>query len=297
MRALVYDAPSGGQGGLRTYVTAPATWHVLPALGGLSLDLMHGTLYVSPRLPTGQTVMRLPAFFPRFWGTLDYDSVAHRLALHVDRVFPADDPSDLPLTLTQIAADGDAPLLALPAPFQIAPGATLDLSSYLARLAPPAVSEAVAFSVRAVIHRPGLSSDGWTLTDNLHDSPELAAAFGAVALDGNPATRWTTNRAMQPGDALTLDMGKSQRVAKITLDSTASPNDYPRGYTVEASPDGKTWTEVARATSAQAESSVQKGVLAISFTPTNARFLRITNLGTAVGLFWSVHELTVEGPP
>jgi len=31
--------------------------------------------------------------------------------------------------------------------------------------------------------------------------------------------------------------------------------------------------------------------------PTDARFLRMTNLGTAVGLFWSVHELTVEGAP
>ena len=295
--SLVYDAPSGNQGGLRTYVTGPTTWHVLPALGGLSLDLMHGTLYVSPRLPTGQTAMRLPVFFPRFWGILEYDTAARRLALHVDRVFPAGDPSDLPLTLTQIAADGDAPVLPLPRPFEITPGATLDLSPYLARLAPPAASEAVTFSVRAVVHRPGLPSDGWTLADNLHDSPELAAAFGALALDGDPATRWTTNRAMQPGDALTLDMGKSQRVAKITLDDAASPSDYPHGYTVEASPDGKTWTEIARATPAQAEAAQQKGVLAVSFPPTDARFLRITNLGTVPGLFWSLHELTVEGPP
>ena len=309
--SLVYDAPTGAQGGLRTYVTCPTTWHVLPALGGLSLDLLHGTLFVSPRLSAGQTTMRLPVYFPRFWGTLDYDATARRLTLHVDRVFPSDAPTErtlyhvpgptdggeAPLTLTQVAADGDSPPIPLPQPFTVTEGATLDLSPLLARLAPPAHSPPVTFAVRAAVHRPGLPADDWTLTDNVRDSPELAAAYGAAALDGDPATRWTTGRAMQPGDRLTLDMGHTQKVAKITLDDAASPNDYPHGYVVEASPDGLTWKEVARATADEAAAAQQKGVLAISFPPTDARYLRITNQGLAPGLFWSVHELTVEGAP
>ena len=306
--SLVYDAPSGSQGGLVTYMTAPTTWHVLPALGGLSLDLPHGTLFVNPRLATGQKEMHLPVYFPRFWGRLDYVPAAHQLRLHIDRVF-ADDPNvektlyhapgavgippPVEITLTNVAADGDAAKLPLPASFAVKSGATLDLSSFLDRLDVPTKSEVVTFSVKAVLHRPGLASDPWILMDNLHETPELAAAFGNMALDGDTGSRWTTNRAMQPGDRLTLDMGASQRVAKIVLDSAASPNDYPRGYVAEASADGKTWTKLTRATAAEAGASQKGGVLTITFPPTEARYLRITNQDAAPGVFWSVHELTV----
>jgi len=311
--SLFYSAPGGAQGGLITYMTAPASWHVLPALGGLSLDLGHGTLFASPRLATGQTEMHLPVYFPRFWGRLDYVPAAHRLSLHVDRVFTDDagveamlyhapgtagTPAPETMVLTNVAADGDAARLPLPAPFTVRAGATLDLSPLLARLAPPAGSEAVAFSVRAPApRRPGLPADGWTLTDNLHDSPELAAAFASQALDGDPNTRWTTGRAMQPGDRLALDMGKPQQVAKLVLDSAASPGDYPHGYVVESSADGRTWAEAARATAGGAASAQQGGVLAITFPAVRARYLRITNAGSAPGRFWSVHELTVHPAP
>lgn len=306
--SLVYDAPSGAQGGLITYMTAPTSWHVLPALGGLSLDLPHGTLFVNPRLATGQTEMRLPVYFSRFWGRLDYVPAAHRLTLHVDRVFaddarvektlyhtagPAGTPAPTEITLTNIAADGDSVHLPLPAPFTVRPGATLDLSAFIDRLAIPAKSEVVNFSVKAVIQRPGLPSENWKLTDNLHDSSELAAAFGSVALDGNPNSRWTTGRPMQPGDRLTLDMGQAQQVAKIVLDSAGSPNDYPRGYVVESSADGQTWTEIARATADEVAASQKGGVVTITFPPVQARYLRITNQGLAPGTFWSVHEMTI----
>jgi len=305
--SLTYSAPSGGQGGLITYMTAPASWHVLNALGGTSLDLPHGVLFLSPRLASNQSELHIPVFFSRFWGRLDYVPAARKLTLRVDRVFPNDPtlkgtlfqspgPSaraqDAPMILTSVASDGNAPLLRLPQPFAVRPGALLDLSPLLDRLALPAKTEIVNFQVKAKIVRPGLPSDNWALSDNLHESSELSAAFGAVALDGDPATRWTTGRPMQPGDALTLDMGTSQRVSKLVLDSAASPNDYPHGYTVEAS-----WSEVARATSAEAASAVQNGVLTITLAPIEARYLRITNQGAAPGLFWSVHELTVFGTP
>lgn len=141
-----------------------------------------------------------------------------------------------------------------------------------------------------------MPSDHWTLTDNLHDSPELAAAFGNQALDGDPNTRWTTGRFMQPGDRLTLDMGAVQTVSKIVLDSTASPNDYPRGYTLEASTDGQTWHEAARATGAEAAAANQQGVLTITFPAAATRYLRITNQGASPNAFWSIHELSVFGP-
>ncbi len=309
--SLVYNAPDGGQGGLRTYMTCPTSWFVLSALSGLSLNLPRQTLFVSPRLAAGQTELHLPVFFPRFWGHLDYVPAAHTLSLHISRVFPADAAlertlyrlpgppapgKDAALLLSYVAADGDAVPIALPHPFAVLPGATLNLSADIARLVPPGKSEVVNFSVKAPSKRSGLPADGWTLTDNLRDPGELNTAFGALALDGDATTRWTTDRPMQPGDRLTLDFGKTLRVAKLVLDDTASSGDYPRGYLLEASTDGKAWTKIAQATAAETTAAQQRGVLAITFPPTNARALRITNREAAPGLFWSVHELSVYGP-
>jgi allantoicase len=63
------------------------------------------------------------------------------------------------------------------------------------------------------------------------------------ALDDKPDTRWTTGRAMQPGDWFAIDLGREALVKKITLDSTQSPGDYPRGYEVCTSFDGQTWSK------------------------------------------------------
>ncbi|BCM90545.1 hypothetical protein IAD21_02399 [Abditibacteriota bacterium] len=309
-QSLAYDAPAGPQGGLVTYMTCPTSWFVLNALGGTSLDVPHRVLYVSPRLATSERELHIPVFFPRFWGTLDYIPATRRLTLRVDRVFEVDGKIQSSLyhtvgasgdavsgvSIAAIAADGDAPLIRLPRPFAVKAGATLDLSPFIGQLAIPAKSEVVNFEVRAHIERPGLAADTWKLTDTIRPTPELSASFGNIALDGNAKTRWTTGRPMVPGDQITLDMASSQRVARLVLDSSDSPQDYPRGYVLEASNDGKAWRELARATAIEAETATKDGVLSITFPPTDTRFLRLTNQGTANGLFWSIHELSVYPP-
>ena len=37
------------------------------------------------------------------------------------------------------------------------------------------------------------------------------------------------------------------------------------------------------------------GVLTITLTPLDTRYVRITNQGTQPGTYWSIHELTVYG--
>lgn len=308
--SLCYDAPNGRKGGLPTYMTCPTTWFVLDALAGASLDIPDGRIYLSPRLATGQRELRIPVYFSRFWGWLDYATARHRLTLTITRVFAPDSAAeqslyhlggnfrdDMPPTIVirSIAANGDAEPIRLRAPFIVRQGAVLDLSSHIGQLAIPAKSDVVDFEVKAPTHRLGLPDDHWKLTDNLHDNPEIGALFGQDALDGNEDTRWTTGRSLQPGDAVTLDMAAPQKVAKLVLDSAKSPGDYPAGYRLDASMDGQTWTEVAQATEAETEAAVQGGVLTISFAPITARYLRVTSLG-GHGLWWSIHELYVFGP-
>ena len=78
-------------------------------------------------------------------------------------------------------------------------------------------------------------------------------------------------------------------VNRILLDSGGSSRDYPRGYKVEASVDGKNWSKPL------AKGSGQNPVTDIIFPTTKAKYLKITQTGLAPGLFWSIHEMQIYG--
>ena len=84
-----------------------------------------------------------------------------------------------------------------------------------------------------------------------------------------------------------FDMKESRELTGITLRCEASPADYPRSYTLEASHDGKQWKQVV---------SPQKGnspVTDILLPATKTRFVRINQIGLADGKYWSIHQLEV----
>src|SRR6185312_3110164 len=108
------------------------------------------------------------------------------------------------------------------------------------------------------------------------------------AIDGNPATRWSTGHGMQPGDWFQVDLGSQQTFDRIVLDTTGSPGDGVVRYEVQASDDGTTW-------SAPIATGPGSTVTSILVPPTTARFIRLVNQGNS-GSWWSVHELTVQAP-
>ena len=76
----------------------------------------------------------------------------------------------------------------------------------------------------------------------------------------------------------------------MQLDTVKSPGDYPRGFKVELSNDGKEWGQPV---------ATGKGTgpfTEITFAPAKAKFIRITQTGAVNGLFWSIHELEVLEP-
>jgi len=307
---LMYDAPNGHQGGLPTYMTTPTSWFVLDALAGASIDVPNGRLYISPRMTTGQKELHIPVFFSRFWGWLDYVPANRQLTFSVRKVFAPDEKLQQTLyhapgargnaepatmTITSIAANGNAQPISLPAPFAVREGAVLDLSSQIDRLAIPQHSDTVNFEVKAPTYRPGLSSKGWTMTDNVHSNPVLTSIDAQSAFDGNLDTMWTSGRALQPGDSFTLDMGAPQQVAKLVIDDEKSPGDHPEGYRLEASTDGQNWTTIAQATADQTIAAIQDNALPISFDPVTARYLRLTSTGGHYNYF-TVDELSVYAP-
>lgn len=113
-----------------------------------------------------------------------------------------------------------------------------------------------------------------------------------LMLDGRADTRWTTGRAMRPGDCIEITLPSKRALGFLTLDSSASKNDWPHGYKVETASDGP-FTLEARRTLGQAASAQKDGVLKIDLRGTTASRIRLTNTGLDGFYFWSIHELSL----
>jgi len=108
------------------------------------------------------------------------------------------------------------------------------------------------------------------------------------ATDGKADTRWDTGAAMAGGEWFMVELPVEQEITKVTLDTRGSAGDYPRGYEVYISRDGKGWGKPV---------VTGKGtgpVTEIVLKPTFGRFVKIVQTGKTSGLFWSIHELKLE---
>lgn len=111
------------------------------------------------------------------------------------------------------------------------------------------------------------------------------------ATDGKADTRWDTGAAMAGGEWFLVELPVEQIVTKITLDTRGSGGDYPRGYEVYLSRDGKAWgPPVAKG---EGKGPITEIALKAGF----GRFIKIVQTGKSEGLFWSIHELKVETKP
>jgi glucosylceramidase len=107
------------------------------------------------------------------------------------------------------------------------------------------------------------------------------------AVDDDATTRWTTAAAQTPGQWLQVDLGSTQTIRRVVLDTGADRGDYPRGYELSTSADGSTWTPAA--------SGAGSGQLTtIDIGSTAARFIRVTQTATAPQ-WWSVADLRIYG--
>lgn len=128
-----------------------------------------------------------------------------------------------------------------------------------------------------------ISHAGWTATA----STTASGSSPAMAIDGANGSSWRSGQAMAGGEWLRVDMGAPHTVAMVTVQTAADSTwDYPRGFTVETSLDGSTW-------SAAATGIAYGWKRPISIEPTTARYIRITQTGSAPQ-WWTVDEVTVH---
>jgi len=128
-----------------------------------------------------------------------------------------------------------------------------------------------------------LDREGWTAAASSTDGVNLAAA----ALDGNVATRWASGAAQTNGQWFTVDMGSAHTFNRIELDAGPNGGDYARGYVVETSNDGVGWSGPI------AEGTGIAGTVTAEFPAQQARYIRVTQTGSAPSNWWSVAELRV----
>ncbi len=104
-----------------------------------------------------------------------------------------------------------------------------------------------------------------------------------AAVDGSPATPWVPT---SPQATLTVHLAKTSTINTVTV--TRSTGSY--GYTVETSTDGTTWHTVGTAP------STSTGTDTISFSPTQAQYVRLNFPGGTGAATPQVDELSVTGP-
>lgn len=127
-----------------------------------------------------------------------------------------------------------------------------------------------------------ISHSGWSATA----SSTAAGSSAGNGIDGVNASNWSSGQAMAGGEWYRIDMGSNKTVAMVIVQTpSGSTWDYPRGFTLEVSTNGTSWTTLA--------TGIAYGwKRPISVTPTTARYIRITQTGVAPQ-WWSIDEVTV----
>jgi hypothetical protein len=122
------------------------------------------------------------------------------------------------------------------------------------------------------------------------------------AVDGDPATRWTTAGPRAAGDWFRIDLPARPVVRGLRMAST-NPADLPAALAVESSSDGAHWQPLRATLRLERRHRwggfglLDDGAIAVhvDFPPIAVAALRIVLLAGDPTFDWSIHELTVYG--
>ena len=110
------------------------------------------------------------------------------------------------------------------------------------------------------------------------------------ALDDNWKSNYSTGKFQEPGMWLQVELPEVRELTRLIMDSGSTPWNFPYGFKVETSTDGKSWKNIAN----------QKSLFAITeveFAPVKAKFLKITLTQKRWGNSWNICDLTIHALP
>jgi mono/diheme cytochrome c family protein len=111
------------------------------------------------------------------------------------------------------------------------------------------------------------------------------------AIDEKRDSRFDTGIGQAPDMWFQIELPEPTTVSGIYLDTATSGRDYPRGYKVQLSNDGKSWGK------AVANGKGNARTTEIIFAPAKTKFIRITQTGEIKNIWWSIHDLHLLQPP
>jgi hypothetical protein len=144
-----------------------------------------------------------------------------------------------------------------------------------------AASGGSAANCSATLTGTQLARTGWAASTNTSGDP------AANAIDGNLTTRFSSGAAQVPGQDLVINLGSAQTFTELDMEVPNSAGDYARGYQVEVSANGTTWTSVATCTGAGSSEVV-------SFPAQTAQYVQVALTQSVSPNWWSVDELYLQ---
>jgi hypothetical protein len=107
-------------------------------------------------------------------------------------------------------------------------------------------------------------------------------------VDGNLATRFSTNEHQAVGLYFEVDLGSPGTFDELDMASPGSPNDFARGYDVKVWTDDSYWATVATCTGTASPEIV-------SFVSQTARYIRVVLTTATPTDWWSIDEFNLYG--
>ena len=131
---------------------------------------------------------------------------------------------------------------------------------------------------------PAANRSAWKITAS-HNPGKVGES-----VDGKLSSRWDTGTTQKPGMWFQVELPEPIKAMSIVLDTSGSDLDYPRGYVVQSSIDGESWSDPVA--TGNADSKVTQIELDVDQP---AKFLRITQTGFSPDKYWSIHEISIKG--
>ena len=108
------------------------------------------------------------------------------------------------------------------------------------------------------------------------------------AVNGNNnAGRFTTGAAQAPGMNYEVNMGSAHSFNEVDMEVPDSAGDYPRGFNVQVSSNGTSWTTVASCTGTSASEIV-------SFPAQSAQYVQVVLTASIAPNWWSIEQFIVR---
>jgi F5/8 type C domain len=131
-----------------------------------------------------------------------------------------------------------------------------------------------------------LNESGFTASTA--DMPDASGAQNAItnAVNHSDPNRFTSGADQASGMTYEVNMGSAHTVDEVEMYVPDYAGDYPRGYNVEVSPTGTSWTTVASCT-ASAQPTI------VSFSAASAQYLEVVLTAASTTNWWSIEQLLI----